>query len=178
MPPPGEQVMKTAFTPSAADRATMEAMSRLHFESRIACPFSDAIDEAASYFANRRRGALRIPVHVGRLHLRLQRAITTRQSIFPDQSEMGRSHDALELLIHPLGRFPFPDLHALLTVRPCYPPGTKVALDLTYDPPLGIIGRHFDALIGRLVVAAAGRALLADVATFLVDRSREGERTT
>lgn len=145
-------------------------VNRLRFERSISYPFSAAIEHSETYFHEHTPGVLRVPLQLGPLRVQLKRSVTTGIVVSPDHTDEARLHEALELWIHPLGRLPFPELRALVTVRPHLPPGTHVVLDLSYEPPLGPLGRVLDALAGRRVAAAIGNALLDDLAAHLAAR--------
>ena len=148
-------------------------MKGLRFESRVACPFSAATEFALEYFEQRVPGVLRVPLRLGPLKIQLKRGVNTGVEIYLDRSDPARRHEALEISMRPLGGLPFPEFRSAITVRPFMPPGTLIALDLSYQPPLGVVGRLLDAVVGRLVVAAIGRALLDDLSAYLVARARE-----
>ena len=151
-------------------------MKRLRFERRIACPFSAAMEYAEDYFHQGATGSLRVPLCLGPLQVQFNRTIATGLIVCPDRTDATREHDALEVWMHPLGSPPFPELHALLTVRPLMPPGALIALELAYQPPFGAIGSLLDVIAGRHVAMAIGRALLDDLCAYLVTRSREFAR--
>ncbi len=148
-------------------------MKQLRFESQVACPFSAATEFAQDYFQERVPGVLRVPLRLGPLKIELNRGVSTGVAVFLDRTDPARRHEALEISIRPFNGLPFPEFRSALTVRPFMPPGTLVALELSYQPPLGFVGRLLDAVAGRLVAAAIGRALLDDLSTHLVARARE-----
>jgi len=148
-------------------------MKGLRFESRVECPFSAATEFAQEYFEQRVPGVLRVPLRFGPLKIQLNRGVSTGVAIYLDHTDPARKHEALAISMRPLGGLPFPEFRSALTVRPFMPPGTLIALELSYQPPLGVAGRLLDAVAGRLVAAAIGRALLDDLSAYLVARARE-----
>lgn len=138
----------------------------LHFECQVACPFSIAT-ECAEEFLDRHE-QIRVPVlRFGALKIGINRSIATGIVVARDASDNVRWHEALEIWLHPVGMPPFPEIHGLLTVRPFIPPGTRIALDLSYRPPLGVLGRIVDRLALHVVASAIGQALLDDICVYL-----------
>jgi hypothetical protein len=137
------------------------------------------MEYAGDYFRERVPGSIQVPLRIGPIRMGCRRAIATEIAVEVDRSDDARRHDAINLRLHPLGGFPFPELSAFLTARPHWPPGTWFVLDLSYEPPLGSLGRLVDVLAGRHVANAIGHALLDDVAAYLAGRfhvfSRAGE---
>jgi hypothetical protein len=59
----------------------------------------------------------------------------------------------------PKGGGPYPTFAGTLTFEPAGAQ-TNLALDGDYEPPGGIVGKAFDAVVGRRIAAAGVRALL------------------
>lgn len=116
-------------------------------ERLVRAPFSGTIEYAQHFFEQHR-------------HLGLYAAtVTVRSTVVDDAADLTRKHEALEIA----WRAPttlLPDLHALLTVRP-QAPGSRLFFTADYTPPLGRVGKVFDALIGRHIAHATFTSLLA-----------------
>jgi hypothetical protein len=117
--------------------------------TEVDCPFSTAIEYAAEHLASLR--VLRVPL-LGPSSVVVEKGIlaVTRRS--PDDTDPGRAHEALAIWLTPRGRFPFPRMRVLLTVRP-YNLGTLLQLEAHYHAPLGRLGACLDLLWGKFVAA-------------------------
>src|SRR5579875_637709 len=147
------------------------AMKRFRIETQVACPFSAAIDFAKDYFRLRAPGVLRVPLRLGPVDIQFNRTMTARMIVCTDRTDLTRKHEALEIRMHPLGAIPFPEFSSTLTVRPHMPPGTLLALEVSYRPPLGILGSILDAALGRRVALGIARALPGARASYLAERN-------
>jgi hypothetical protein len=58
---------------------------------------------------------------------------------------------------------PYPAFSGLLSVEEVGPTFSRLDLDGTYAPPLGIAGAMIDALVGHRFAIAGARSLLADI---------------
>lgn len=150
-------------------------MTRLTLATRVACPFSVAVAYTGAYFSEKAPRFLNLCLRLGLRRFPIHRVVMTAK-VQPDDTDRAREHDALTLLIRPLGIVPFPVFHGLLTVRPHMPPGTQLALELTYEPPLGRLGRLFEVAVGRRIGVAAAQALVGELCAFLEARAREHAR--
>lgn len=114
------------------------------------CAFSAAIDRAEEFL----RGAQAR----GRLN---ELVVPTKLSVLvsDDFTDSVRRHDALQFSWHPKSAF-LPAGRALLTVRPHAPQGTQLKFSIAYVPPLGVLGRVFDFLVGQHIAARTCYQLL------------------
>ncbi len=127
-------------------------------ETAIAlCPFSAAIEFAATFFAKN----ITLPL-AGTLALRTD-VITTFEVVL-DTTDSSRLHDALHLDWSPGQHLPLPRFSGLLTVRP-ESSRSELILEGTYEPPLGLVGQVFDSLLGRQIAHGTVRALLRQIST-------------
>lgn len=94
-------------------------------------------------------------------------ALRSRQSITlataDDVSDRVRRHDALIVAWKPAIAFLFPDFRGALTVRP-KGRGAWLRVQGSYEPPLGLFGRLFDAVFGQFIARLTLARLLAGVA--------------
>lgn len=127
-------------------------------ETAIAhCPFSAAIEFAASFFA----GHTTLPL-AGTLAL--QTDVLTTFEVVLDTTDSSRLHDALHLDWSPGRHLPLPRFSGLLTVRPDSN-HAELILEGTYEPPFGLMGQVFDGLLGKQIAHGTVRALLRQIAT-------------
>ncbi|HME80745.1 MAG TPA: hypothetical protein VKF82_01565 [Candidatus Eremiobacteraceae bacterium] len=64
----------------------------------------------------------------------------------------------------PAGGGPFPTFHGTLTISEDEDYGSCVlTLSGEYEPPLGVVGKGFDAVIGRRIAVATARRLLEEI---------------
>jgi hypothetical protein len=70
---------------------------------------------------------------------------------------------------HPDGNGPLPDFSGTVGVEPDAGDGSccSLTLDGEYDPPLGLIGDAFDALVGRHIARQTARTLLDEMAIMM-----------
>jgi hypothetical protein len=125
---------------------------------------------AEEYFRNR-SGVLNVPVRFGPIRFSFRKEIASGILVCRDFSDAVRAHDAIEMNLRTLSGLPFPDLHVVLTARPHFPPGTRLSVKVSYEAPLGIPGRIFDALVGRHVALSIAGSLLDDMCLALARSS-------
>jgi hypothetical protein len=148
-------------------------LSRVTAQRVARCPFSVAFEYAAGFFreAADRGAAVGVPLRAlvptlgGHLHAPV-RIETMRR---PDDAEPGRAHDAFEVS-WTAGTHFFPDFRGTLRLRIASVDETLLTLDGEYRPPLGALGRVFDALIGRRIARATMRDLLDRLAVAMETR--------
>jgi len=61
----------------------------------------------------------------------------------------------------------FPVMHAVLTAYALTPSETQLELEGTYAPPLGVVGKAIDAVIGRRIAEASMHRFVQEVAARL-----------
>ena len=89
--------------------------------------------------------------------LSLRRDVVARFS--PPQDAYGLQKTAVTWA--PEGGGPFPTFNGLLSVEQDERYGTSsLLLEGTYEPPLGLVGKGFDAAMGRRIAAATAHELL------------------
>lgn len=138
----------------------------LREERTVRCPFSIAEEYVGDYLARAERGGAEGVLHVGALGRHVQLEFGRRC----DLGEPGRHHD--ELVIHWTSGSPLlPDFQGTIDFR-IAAPDTRVIVDGTYRPPLGWIGRVFDAYVGRHIAGATMRDLVDHLAADAETRER------
>lgn len=121
----------------------------------VECPFSAVIDYAEEALRRRQNIIVSAAPALGEL-------VHVTAQISDDVSDPVRRHDALLLAWRPYSPL-FPDFHGALTVRP-KGRGAWLRIQGSYEPPLGIAGRTFDALVGRRIAYFTLARLLREIA--------------
>jgi len=62
---------------------------------------------------------------------------------------------------------PFPTFTGTLALEAATPKACALTLDGTYEPPLGIAGKVFDAALGRRIAEATAEQLLKEIGGFI-----------
>lgn len=119
------------------------------------CPFSAAIELAERVLRERSEIVVSPAPHVaGAVH------VTAKST--DDFTDTCRRHDALLIAWKPLHAWIFPRFHGALTVRPKNR-GVWLRLEGSYEPPFGMAGRVFDAVVGRRIAKRTLSRLLDDL---------------
>jgi hypothetical protein len=122
-------------------------------------PFSLSVDLAERFFRKPHQ------LSVGPWHA-LRAAVVQEAAQIRDVTDDTMIHEALLVIWEARLHLPLPDFHGLLTVR-VNAPNTEISFRCAYQAPLGILGRLFDAVIGRFIAAATLHRLLDDICTFV-----------
>ena len=122
----------------------------------VNCPFSGVIEFAEE--ALRERESITLSPAAP-----FKQRVALATEAAEDISDRVRRHDALLIAWKPAIAFLFPDFRGAVTVRPMGH-GAWLRIQGSYEPPLGAIGRVFDALFGRYVAHLTLAHLLDDVA--------------
>jgi hypothetical protein len=134
------------------------------------CPFSIAEEYAAGYLqsaeAGREAAYIRVswffPLNAFRRRVKLSFGRHL------DVGEPGRSHD--ELRVHwTSGTRLLPDFRGTVRFR-IDGMRTRVVIEGSYAVPLGVLGRAFDAVIGKRVALASMQDLADRIARYLAER--------
>ncbi|MGA2392379.1 MAG: hypothetical protein ABSH03_03390 [Candidatus Lustribacter sp.] len=136
-------------------------MSEIHESRDILCPFED-VPRAAEHFLTTlplENGKRVIELHVTIGDLSVARKADlelTPRSAFPTLKIM-------EIGWQPHDGGPYPTFHGTLSVEEIDGLFSRLDLDGTYEPPLGLAGLAFDAVLGHRLAVAAVRQLLSDL---------------
>lgn len=135
----------------------------------VKCPFSATIE-----FIERlhRTGSDHV---IGPL-ARLRTPVVCNLHEVRDFTDETRIHEALVLHWKARANIPVPEMNGLLTVRP-NGPLTQLRMEGQYEPPLGLPGRLFDALVGRHIARRTISLFLAELRTF-IEAEWEKERVS
>jgi hypothetical protein len=130
-------------------------MAEIHDRILVECPLEQAADLLAARF---RPGVSAMTIQVPLADVALAREIEVSFTPHPERSR----YRMMNLAWVPKGGGPYPTFAGTLAFEPA-PPHTNLALDGAYEPPGGIVGKAFDAVVGRRIAAAAVRALLETI---------------
>ena len=130
-------------------------MSAIRVTSYCECPFSDAIDFAQLSLKEQPE------LHVSPISSASEAVMHTTR-VVDDATDGSRSHDALLVVWKPTHRTVFPDFRGVLTVRP-RDRGVWMRLEGRYDPPFGLAGKAFDAVVGKRIAERSAQRLLSRV---------------
>ncbi|MGP6158948.1 MAG: SRPBCC family protein [Vulcanimicrobiaceae bacterium] len=130
-----------------------------------------AADLLAARFA--RAGGAVVTLQVPLADVAVAREIVVTFSPHPERSR----YQVMNVTWAPKGGGPYPSFAGTLTFEPAAAQ-TNLALDGNYEPPGGVAGKAFDAIVGRRIAAAGVRALLEAMKVDLEAEYRdERERT-
>jgi len=135
-------------------------MAEIHDRAQVDCPLEQAADLLTVLFA--RRGALAgegavMTIQVPVVDVAVAREIEVSFAPHPEYSRYRK----LKVAWAPSGGGPYPAFDGTVSFEQAGQMQTNIVLDGAYDPPGGVVGKAFDAVVGRRVAAAAVRALLA-----------------
>jgi hypothetical protein len=154
-------------------------ISHLNLKRPVACPVAQAPQFLERFFADYAVDdmavlALRVPVVLPGLPLlMLARDCVVRLSRLHDVGAITASYDVEWA---PVAGGPFPRFTGRISLptaednESCF-----IALDGTYEPPLGVLGEAFDRTIGRAIAESTGRDLLERIGAFMEKSSRDVE---
>ncbi len=140
-------------------------MSKIREMVKVDCPFSGVIEYVERFFAKRHKLPLTGFKTIGT-------KVTTEYSVVIDHVDASRRHDALEVSWFPKEHLPLPAFHGLLSVRPDSQ-GSLLALEGTYEPPLGSVGKVFDKAVGRNIAQGTVNGLLQEIKTSVEEQWNE-----
>jgi hypothetical protein len=134
-------------------------MAEIHDRAQVDCPLEQAADLLTVLFA--RRGALAgegavMTIQVPIVDVAVARGIEVNFSPHPEHSHYRK----LNVAWAPSGGGPYPTFEGIVSFERAGQSQTSIVLDGTYEPPGGVVGKAFDAVVGHRIAAAAVRALL------------------
>lgn len=150
--------------PPYALRVNTHRLTTVRATRFVECPFSAVIEYAEEALRRRDNIIVSAAPALGEL-------VHVTSQVSDDVSDPVRRHDALLLAWRPYSPF-FPDFHGALTVRP-KGRGAWLRIQGSYEPPLGIAGRAFDALVGRRIAYFTLARLVRDIARSAEQRWRQ-----
>jgi hypothetical protein len=106
-------------------------------------------------------------VHIGALELGAEIAIEVL-GVDENRAPLERPSTTLSLVWRSVrGTALFPLMTATLAIYPLTPTETQLALDGTYDPPLGVLGDAIDAVALRRFAQSSVASFIRETATYL-----------
>jgi hypothetical protein len=156
-------------------------MSKLIEKIHVECALNQAPGYLERFFTTGAKGdgtvvlPLRAPVGIGALRTDVEKNVAfTLGQIHTGKDMIPR----LDVRWEPEGGGPFPTFEGTLTVEAgddyhdC-----EIALRGAYEPPLGVVGRTFDATAGRQLASATAREFLVRIRDFVEGAYRDTERS-
>jgi hypothetical protein len=147
-------------------------ISRVSVERLIQVPFSIAHDYAEDFFREAERDVeVRVPLRdlFWAVRGRFQRPVRLVFALHPDETDEGRTHNAM-LVEWTAGTRLFPDFHGTLRLRIDTVQTTLLTLEGSYRAPFGAPGLLFDRLLGRRIARVTMSELLERLALAMEKR--------
>jgi hypothetical protein len=142
-------------------------MTPLSRSRSVKCPYVRAIAYFDRHFRNlpvSERGegrVMRLRTPLSALGLgdtvALDRDVVARLGTAPEPA--GMEH-GIKVEWEPEGGGPFPTFQGSLAISADTPKSSTISLDGAYEPPLGAVGKVFDAVVGRRIAEATADELL------------------
>jgi len=156
-------------------------ISQLHVNRAVKCPVAQAPQFLEKFFAEHAVDdaavlALRVPIVLpGLPTLMLARDCVVRLTPVRRRGAMIASYS---VNWEPIAGGPFPCFSGTISLPNADDyESCRVALDGTYEPPLGALGEVFDRTLGRAIAESTGRDLLDRIGMFIERASRAVEAT-
>jgi hypothetical protein len=142
----------------------------LHDSIEIFCPYSAAFDFLRR-FISEHRGQLPLAASLDSIglpaRLRLERDVNVHLSERPHAAgDLRRGPDTVEITWEPADGGPYPHFSGTVRIKPSHG-HSEFILDGTYEPPLGLAGKLFDAAVGHRIAEATAANLLASLRSSL-----------
>jgi hypothetical protein len=138
-------------------------MSEIHECLTVLCPFDQTPQAAAAYVGSLpvEDGKHLIPIRVSVGDLTIER----RADLKLKHARAYPGFEIMEIAWKPHDGGPYPVFRGTLSVEDVGGNFSRLDLDGAYDPPLGIAGAVFDAVVGHRIALTAARALLDEIKT-------------
>lgn len=156
-------------------------MTKLNETIEVDCPVHNIMHHAERYFTVHRRGAIpgKISLTVDLSQLNLPGTAQARHEVRVEHELVQKpgEPEALALAWDPDDRT-VPHFSGVLHAVRKEGGGSLLTLSGGYDPPMGVAGAAFDAIVGRRIAVATVRSLLEDVKQFIESDFQTALRTT
>ncbi|HEY5340076.1 MAG TPA: hypothetical protein VIK27_03540 [Candidatus Aquilonibacter sp.] len=138
-------------------------MSEIHESLTVLCPFDQTPQAAAAYIASLpfedEKRVVPIRIEIGDLIVERRVDLTLKHvRAYPGYEVMD-----IQWTRHNDG--PYPIFRGILSVEESAGNFCRLDLDGSYEPPFGIAGAAFDAVVGHRIALAASRQLLREIKT-------------
>jgi hypothetical protein len=162
-------------------------MTLLHDAILVHCPLSQAPLQIDRFFRDNARQVGEAGARTVRLPLRatlgvpgLRTALSLTRDVAATISQAAREPGEMDQRMvvewRPADGGPFPRFHGALRIEGDEDYSLfRLVLDGAYEPPLGVAGQLFDAILGRRIAAATATDLLAHMRKFIEQSYRESE---
>jgi hypothetical protein len=136
-------------------------MSEIHECLTVLCPFEQTPQAAAAYVASLpvENDAHMVPIRIALGDLTVER----RADLKIKHSRAYPGFEIMEIAWKPHDGGPYPIFRGTLSVEDVGGNFSRLDLDGAYDPPLGIVGAAFDAVVGHRIAVAGARQLLEEI---------------
>ncbi|HEY1728362.1 MAG TPA: hypothetical protein VGG22_08325 [Candidatus Baltobacteraceae bacterium] len=137
-------------------------MTEVYGTTTVNAPYSVALDSIVRRLRVKKH-RLKLSVPLAKLgfgaNLGIEREVDV--SFVPLHGHKGERllHDELQFVWEPSGGGPFPTFTGSLKMHPVGL-NTEIVLSGEYQPPLGLVGEAFDAVIGKRIAEATAKMLL------------------
>lgn len=153
-------------------------MNMLREEIYVNCPVNQALRYLNTFFSLHGRLALRAPLPVPGLRdgLFIHRDVSAMLKRVPAE---GDAYDMFSVHWEAVGGGPFPRFNGTIEVKTEDDEQSfRLVLKGYYEPPLGVVGEAFDAVVGRWIAIATVRDLLERIRAAIESsyRTEEGRR--
>jgi hypothetical protein len=148
-------------------------VSHLKQKTLVACPVAQARSRIAEFIKqNGTDGgtSLHIPLgfHLGEregaVAMALERPVVLDLTLTTRPSDL---EPRFEVSWQPGDGGPYPTFSGALEIENEDYDSFWLVLEGTYEPPFGLLGSAFDAIVGKRIAAQSGRELLARIASFI-----------
>ena len=136
-------------------------MSTLRDFTTVACPFDEVPDRLRAHFEG---GTAVLPLRVTFGDLKIERDVEIHLTSKPAYP----GYRLLDLTWAPKDGGPYPTFAGTLSVAEDAAGWSRIEIDGTYSPPLGIAGMAFDAVVGHRIAQATATELLAEIKRLLL----------
>jgi hypothetical protein len=138
-------------------------MSEIHECLTVLCPFDRMPGAAAAYVAS-------LPVEDGKAVIPIRVSIgdvvvERRADLVLKHARAYPGYEIMDILWQPHDGGPYPTFRGVLSVEEEGGTHCRLDLDGSYEPPLGIAGAVFDAVVGHRIAVSAARTLLEEIKT-------------
>ena len=144
---------------SAAPRI-VRAMSTISEFTTVACPFDQVPDRLSAHFGG---NDVTLPMRVRLGDLRLERDVEFHLAPKPGYP----GYRLLDVSWEPKDGGPYPHFHGTLSIAEDAIGWSRIEIDGTYQPPLGIAGAAFDAAVGHRMAQSTAAELLDELKRIL-----------
>ena len=136
-------------------------MSTIRDFTTVACPFDEVPDRLYAHFNG---GDAVLPLHVRFGDLKIERDVDFHLKTKPAYP----GYRLLDVSWSPKGGGPYPTFAGTLSIAEDAIGWSRIEIDGTYRPPLGIAGAAFDAMIGHHIAKRTATELLAEIKRLLL----------